>query len=74
MLSIITRVLAAPQKFDSEQVFQDAPQGEHYQGVPTFLVALPDEEIPAEVTKGVESTHDAPLCKSPSRKVLRSSE
>ncbi|KAG0617031.1 hypothetical protein M758_5G159900 [Ceratodon purpureus] len=46
------------EQFDSEEVFQDAQQGEHHHGVPTFLVALPDEEIPVEVTKGVESTTD----------------
>jgi hypothetical protein len=37
---------------DSEEVFSTAQQGEHHGGVPTFLVALPDEEIPQEVNKG----------------------
>jgi hypothetical protein len=38
-------------EFDSEEVFSEAQQGEHHAGVPTFLVALPDQDIPDEVTK-----------------------
>jgi hypothetical protein len=40
---------------DSEEVFSNAQEGEHHGGVPTFLVALPDEEIPGEVNKEVSS-------------------
>lgn len=40
---------------DSEEVFSNAQQGEHHGGVPTFLVALPDQEIPGEVNKEVSS-------------------
>lgn len=38
-------------ELDSEEVFSHAQQGEHHGGVPTFIVALPDDEIPKEVTK-----------------------
>lgn len=37
--------------FDSEEVFTKAQQGEHHEGVPTFLVALPDQDMPDEQTK-----------------------
>lgn len=43
-------------QFNSEAVFSQARQGEHHEGVPTFLVALPDQDIPDEVTKGVDAT------------------
>jgi len=39
------------QEFDSEEVFDKAQQGEHHEGVPTFLVALPDQDLPGEETK-----------------------
>lgn len=46
------------EEIDSEKVFREAQQGEHHHGVPTFLVALPDEGIPDQVSKGVDSTAD----------------
>ena len=38
-------------EFDSEEVFNKAQQGEHHEGVPTFLVALPDQDLPGDETK-----------------------
>ena len=50
---------AQDKELDSEELFSNAQQGEHHDGVPTFLVALPDQEIPEEVNKGVAESETA---------------